>query len=71
MTVVAGGRERHETLVPRCGYLGQGDPRLHFGLGDTATVERIEVSWPDGTKQEFADLAADRVYVVRQGEPIQ
>jgi len=71
VTVVAGGRERRETLVPRCGYLGQGDPRLHLGLGDADRVERVAITWPDGTTQECADLAADRVYVVRQGEPVQ
>jgi hypothetical protein len=31
------------------GYLSQQSPRLYFGLGDSASVQQIEVRWPDGS----------------------
>ncbi len=71
VTVVAGGRTQMQFAWPRQGYLTSGDPRLHFGLGDAVRVERIEVEWTDGTKTTATDLAADRVWVARQGGDVR
>lgn len=30
-------------------FLSAHDPRVHFGLGTDASVDRVEVFWPDGT----------------------
>jgi hypothetical protein len=48
-------------------YLSQSDLRLHFGLGDAARINSVEVRWPNGATQTFQDVAADRFYRVRQG----
>ena len=48
------------------GYSGQSDPRLYFGLGDEASVRRLEVRWPDGGVQAIEDPAVDRLHEVRQ-----
>ena len=34
VTVTAGGRKRFQEVIAVNGYLSQGDPRAHFGLGD-------------------------------------
>ncbi len=67
VTVTAGGRTTVQTLVPRNGYLGQGDRRLLLGLGPAARIEHLEVVWPGGATQAFDDLAADRVIVLPEG----
>ncbi len=41
-------------------YLSSSDPRAHFGLGTLARVDTIHVSWPDGSKEDFACGAVDR-----------
>jgi hypothetical protein len=51
-------------------YLSQNDLRLHFGLGSHETVDRAEVLWPDGKTETLIHLAADRFYVVREGQGI-
>jgi hypothetical protein len=51
------------------GYLGQHDPREHFGLGAATKVDRLEVTWADGTVTTRTDLAADRVWRIEQGAP--
>jgi enediyne biosynthesis protein E4 len=51
-------------------YLSQNDLRLHFGLGSHEAVDQAEVSWPDGKVEILAHLAADRYYVVREGQGI-
>jgi enediyne biosynthesis protein E4 len=30
------------------GYLSQQPPSLYFGLGDSASIERLDIRWPDG-----------------------
>lgn len=48
-------------------YLSQNDLRLHFGLGDIARVDKVEVFWPNGGSQIFAKVLADRFYHLKQG----
>lgn len=36
------------------GYLTQGDPRAHFGLGRGNEIERVEIRWPEGDLQTVA-----------------
>jgi hypothetical protein len=43
------------------------DPRLHFGLGDAAGVESVEVRWPFGETQRFGRLEAGRLYELVEG----
>ncbi len=47
-------------------YLSASDSRLHFGLGDCALVERIEITWPDGSVQERRSEPVDQFLVVEQ-----
>jgi hypothetical protein len=57
-----------ETIQPRLSagsYLSQHDPRLHFGLGRHEKVDRLEVTWPDGSRQAVQDVGVDRRLVVR------
>ena len=34
-------------------YLSQSDLRLHFGLGEAARIDKVEVQWPNGKTQVF------------------
>ena len=47
-------------------YLFQSDPRLHFGLGRSATVDRIHIRWPAGTTQELTNVVADQFLTLRE-----
>jgi enediyne biosynthesis protein E4 len=51
-------------------YQSARDPRLHFGLGDAARVEHLEVRWPSGQVDRYDDLRADRGYLLREGSPM-
>lgn len=66
--VEAGGRTLTRTLHAGDGFLAQSTKRLLFGLGASERVERLRVLWPDGGRDEYADLAADTRYRIRQGE---
>jgi hypothetical protein len=65
--VQAGGRSLVRWLHPAESYLCSSEPRAHFGLGPVATVERIEVTWPDGAREVFPGGPADRRVELRKG----
>jgi hypothetical protein len=45
-------------------YASHSDPRLHFGIGAAAVIDRLTVTWPDGTKTSLVNLPSDRFYSV-------
>jgi hypothetical protein len=49
------------------GYQSTNVKEQHFGLGKQTTVD-VSVLWPNGERSEFKGVAADRRYVIRQGE---
>jgi len=48
-------------------YLSANDVRVHFGLGDSAKIEKLTVFWPDGRGEEWDRVDADRMVTIRQG----
>ncbi len=49
-------------------YCSQSALHAHFGLGQTTTVNRAVVRWPDGTREEFSVPGVDRVVTLTKGE---
>jgi len=70
VTVSAGGRQRVAQRVGGGSYQSANDPRLHFGLGDSVRIERLEVRWPSGLVESYTGLAADRGYLLREGAAV-
>ena len=50
------------------GYNSSSDKRVHFGLGDAAAVDRIEIRWPSGQKQALFHVKADQIITIHQGD---
>lgn len=69
--VLVGGRRQVAEVRANSSYLSASDPRPHFGLGRSATVEKVVIFWPSGAKSEFADLAADRYYDLTEAEQLK
>jgi enediyne biosynthesis protein E4 len=68
ITVRAAGRRWVRHLNPGSSYLCSNDPRIHFGLGPVDRVDALEVVWPDGSEELFAETAVDRMVVVSRGK---
>jgi hypothetical protein len=49
-------------------YASASDPRVLIGLGDETTIERIEVRWCDGVREEWTDVELGRYTPLRRGE---
>ncbi len=52
------------------GYLSVHPKEQHIGLGNDTTAD-VTIIWPDGTKEKFDGLAADKAYRIVQGKGIQ
>jgi hypothetical protein len=64
------GRKQYLYESPYRGYLSTVDDRLHFGLGNAARVDTLEILWPDGRAQRLTGVRADTQIVVRQSDAI-
>jgi len=58
------------TVKSGSSYLSQSDRSLTFGLGQIRSIERAQLDWPSGLKQELGKLEAGRTYVVEEGKGI-
>jgi enediyne biosynthesis protein E4 len=52
-------------------YLSQSEMPVSFGLGEQDQVERIEIEWPNGEKEEFKNLAAGKCYQATENKGIE
>jgi hypothetical protein len=68
VTVEAGGVRQVREVRAAYSYLCSNDPRVNFGLGESARVDRLTVRWPGGTVQEFRNVPADQIYSAVEGE---
>jgi hypothetical protein len=62
--VSAGGRAQVAEVRSGGSYLSQNDLRLHFGLGTSQTVDKIEVAWPSGARQTLVSQPSDRLLTI-------
>ncbi|MDQ4079909.1 MAG: FG-GAP-like repeat-containing protein, partial [Gemmatimonadota bacterium] len=63
-----GGTRQVLEQMPTRGFQSSVDPRLHFGLGASTTVDSLIVVWPDRRFQVLADVAVDRTVTVSQSD---
>jgi enediyne biosynthesis protein E4 len=62
----AGAKHELQERVAGSGYLSQNDARLHFGLGNATTVDKISVKWPSGREQTLEQQPVDRVLTIEE-----
>jgi enediyne biosynthesis protein E4 len=67
VSVAVGGRRISGEVQSGSGFISQSDSRLHFGLGDSATYDRIEVVWPGGAKEVFSGGKSNQIVTLTQG----
>jgi hypothetical protein len=65
--VTAGDRTWVQVAQSAHSYLCANDPRPLFGLGGATTYDRIEVEWPDGTRDRFRGGPVDRWITLTPG----
>jgi len=66
--LTAGGMRHREDVLSGGSYESSNDQRLHFGLGDSTAVDKVEIHWPSGSVESVALPAVDRFFVVEEGK---
>jgi hypothetical protein len=62
-----GAKKLRRDVAVAYGYNSSHDPRVHVGLGNAERVERVRVTWTDGTSESFGPFAAGGVHELRRG----
>ncbi len=70
VTVTSTSRSQLEEVKAGSSYLSTNDPRLHFGLAADATMDKVEIRWPNGTVEVLKNLPADVIYTVIEGQGV-
>jgi enediyne biosynthesis protein E4 len=65
--VTAGALVKHDQRKGGMSYQSAQDPRLHFGLGENAQVDTVEIVWPSGVVSKLEKLKSDQIIAVKEG----
>ncbi len=63
----AGGAVQWDEVRGGGSYMSQNDFRVHFGVGDAARIDRVDVRWPNGLEESWGNLAVDQFHVLKEG----
>jgi len=64
--LTAGGKTQIAQKKGGSGYLSQNDPRIHFGLGDTQMIDKIEIYWPSGKMQVLENIESKQILTLKE-----
>lgn len=65
-----GGKTLTREVAGGGSYASHSDTGVHLGLNEADNFEKIEVRWPDGSREEAVDLAGGQEVIWRQGEGV-
>jgi len=65
--VTTAGAVRYRRARADGSYASSNDPRVHVGLGATAAPSDVAVQWPDGRRETFTAVPADRYTTLTEG----
>jgi hypothetical protein len=57
-----GGLSQNQMVKTGSSYLSQSELPLTFGVGQRDSIDRVQIEWPSGAKEEFKNLAAGKAY---------
>ena len=68
VTVHTNAGKQYQEMQTVHGFQGTTEPVLHFGLGATAKVSKVEVEWPDGKTQVLNAPEYDQLLTIRHAD---
>jgi enediyne biosynthesis protein E4 len=61
-----GGKTQAQAVLSQSSFFSCNDPRLHFGLGASASSD-LEVFWPSGLYENYKNVAANQLLTIQEG----
>ena len=68
LIATVGGQQIVREMYPTNSFRSQPPSIVHFGLGDLAQVESLQIRWPSGEVQSFDHVDGDRHLVIEEGK---
>ncbi|RXS98184.1 CRTAC1 family protein [Silvibacterium dinghuense] len=68
--LTAGGMKHRDDVLSGGSYESSNDQRVHFGLGQAASISDVEIHWPSGAVEHVSLPAVDRYFVVEEGKGV-
>jgi hypothetical protein len=69
--LTAGGIRQRADVFCGGSYGSSSDQRAHFGLGSSSKVDKLEIQWPNGSREIISIPAADRIYTIVEGKGLK
>jgi enediyne biosynthesis protein E4 len=66
--LTASGARQRGDVMSGGSFESSNDFRLHYGLGEATTVDKVEIRWPDGQKETVALPGVDRYFAIEEGK---
>ena len=66
--LTVGGVRQRADVSSGASYASSSDPRLHFGLGSASKVDKLEIFWPSGLREEVTLPCIDCIVLVIEGK---
>jgi hypothetical protein len=68
--LTANGMRQRADVLSGGSYASSNDQRLHFGLGQSSSTEKLEIHWPSGVVEQVTLPGVDRYYTVEEGKGV-
>jgi enediyne biosynthesis protein E4 len=65
-----GGVRQRADVLSGGSYGSTSDARVHFGLGASTKVDKLEVHWPDGVQEQIPISGVDHIFTLVEGKGI-
>ena len=66
--LTAGGVGQRGDVMSGGSFMSSNDFRLHYGLGESSKVDKVEIRWSDGAKESYTLPGVDRYYTIEEGK---
>lgn len=68
--LTAGGQRQRGDVMSGGSFESSSDFRLHFGLGESTVVNKVEIRWSDGKQETVALPSVDRYFTIEEGKGV-
>lgn len=70
LKLTVGGKVLLREVKAGSSYLSQSDLRVHFGMGQAARADRLEIRWPSGATEALQDIDANQILTITEGRGV-
>src|SRR5207237_9692654 len=71
ITLKVGKRKLVDEVRSGSSYISNSDMRVHFGLGAATKIDDLQIRWPSGLVEQFANVSVDSIHTLREGAGVK